>query len=176
MHKIVKSIYTVKPTQLEHEGDLEGYSHCSSDSQLLLTEFAALLAIHKSLAKKQYKSAVLDEAKKIAFLIEEDSFARVEALENLAAALAQAGRYDEAKDVLKIVKNSPVVKAKELRELGVALARAGSVYIEEAMNVLCTCEKVTNTIKHKATRVKALEELVFHVINSGGSVSNVCNG
>ncbi|BAZ13960.1 hypothetical protein NIES4071_58000 [Calothrix sp. NIES-4071] len=168
MRKIVKGICTLRLSQLKHEEGRENNSHCSSDSQFLMTEFAALLTIHKSLVKSlQFNPAVLDEAKKVAFLIEEDSGARVEALEDLASALAQAGRSYEAKEVLTIVKNSPVVKAKELQKLAAALARAGTAYTEEAIDVFRTCENVARTIKHKPTRVKALKELVATIMRVG---------
>lgn len=133
---------------------------CSSDSQFMLTEFAALMTIHKSLVKNlKYNPALLDEAKKVVFLIEEDSFAHVEALGHLASALAKAGRYHEAKEMLTIVKESSVIKAKELQDLAVALARAGTVYIEEAINVFSSAEEFTYKIKHMPTRVKMLKEL-----------------
>lgn len=133
----------------------------SPANNLEFTKFAVLLAIHKSLqANLQCNLAVLDEAMKVAYLIDEDSEARIEALKDLASALAYAGRYHEAKQVLNKVKDSPVVKAKELRELAGVLARAGSIYAEEASSVFSDAKKVALQIKHKPTQIKALKELI----------------
>ncbi len=134
--------------------------YSSFGNNLEFTKFAVLLAIHKSLqANLQCNLAVLDEAMKVAYLIDEDSEARIEALKDLASALAYAGRYHEAKQVLKTVKDSPVVKAKELRELAAALFGAGSIYAEEASSVFSEANKVALQIKHKPTQMKALKEL-----------------
>jgi hypothetical protein len=130
-------------------------------NNLEITKFAVLLTIHKSLqANLRHNPAVLDEAMKVAYLIDEDSEACIEALKDLASALAYAGRYYEAKQVLKTVKDSPVVKAKELRELAVALASAGTVFAEEASSVFSDAKKVALQIKHKPTQIKALKQLM----------------
>jgi glycine/D-amino acid oxidase-like deaminating enzyme len=125
-----------------------------------ITKFAALLIIHKSLQASLWQNtAILDEAKKSAYSIDEDSEARVEALRNLASALARAGRHYEAKQVLKDLKDSPVVKAKELREIAEILVCAGSIYASEAASVLNEANIAALQIKHKPTQIKALQEL-----------------
>lgn len=129
------------------------------------TKFAVIMAIYKSLkANLEESLAVLDEAQKVAYQIEEDSQARVEALKDLASALAYAGCYHKAKQVQQTIKNSPVVKAKELRELAAALFSAGSIYTEEAFSVFRDAKKMALQIKHKPTQMKALKELTFILI------------
>ncbi|BDA69165.1 hypothetical protein RIVM261_058260 [Rivularia sp. IAM M-261] len=129
------------------------------------TKFAVIMTIHKSLkANVEESLAILDEARKVAYQIEEDSQARVEALKDLASALAYAGRYHEAKQVQETIKNSAVVKAKELRELAAALFSAGSIYSEEAFSVFRDAKKMALHIKHKPTQMKALKELTSIII------------
>jgi len=129
-------------------------------TSLEITKFVALLNIHKSLQHNLWQNtAILDQAKKAAYLIDEDSEARIEAFKYLASVFARAGHHHEAKEVLKQVKDSPVVKTKELGELAKALASAGTVYTEEAFLVFNEATKTALQIKHQPTQIKALEEL-----------------
>lgn len=129
-------------------------------NQHKLTQFAALLILHQSQQKKgQFNPAILDEARKILNSMEEDSPAKIEALRDLIAAFAKAGRCDEAENLSQQLNNNPVVKAKELRELAVALVTAGDIFALDAIQVFTEAEEFARAIKHAETKVKALREL-----------------
>jgi hypothetical protein len=125
-----------------------------------LTEFAALLTLHQSQQKKgDFNSAILDEAKKILNLMEEDSPERIEVLRELIAAFRKAGCHDEAESLSQQLNNNPVVKTEELRELAAVLVAAGDIFILDAVEIFIEAEEFARLIKHTETKVKALREL-----------------
>ncbi len=121
-------------------------------------KLASLLIVHNALPQKnQYDLKVLDEAKKVAELIEEGG-TKIQDLPDLAIALTQAERLSEAQEIISRI-NDVTVKAETLGKLAVAFAKKKDN--EQAIAIFNQIKILIHTINDndQSLKVEALREL-----------------
>ncbi|MBW4594715.1 MAG: hypothetical protein KME46_17835 [Brasilonema angustatum HA4187-MV1] len=119
-------------------------------------KLASLLIVHNALPQKsQYDLRVLDEAKKVAELIEE-SGTKIQDLHDLAIALTQAERLSEAQEIISRI-NDVTVKAETLGKLAVAFAKKKDN--EQAIAIFNQIKILIGGINDQSLKVEALRKL-----------------